>query len=306
LEYYKNTLSNIQFPESKKIILEALEFLERNGFLKRSPKQVRSTPYGNLTSDLYIHPLTAMTYSQGLQAIQDKPDPITLIFIVCMAPDAIKLPIRGQEEVGYWNYYENNRIFFPLDVEDAIQLRAVKTTLVLDDYKDELTTRALEEKYRISIGDLTPIVSRLGFIPWLFNALAKLAAFHKRTSLIPRIKLLGDRITYGVKEERLPLINIRYVSRERAIALQNVGFKTVESIANANLSDLQAVIVKGYRLGNWAERIQKNAKQYLKIGKDPAEEYSPESLGPSLPPPSKKMKKKVPTKYKQMKLMFYD
>ncbi|MFX1298551.1 MAG: DEAD/DEAH box helicase, partial [Promethearchaeota archaeon] len=278
LKYYKNTLSSVQYPKSKEIILDALTFLETNGFLVRKPKQIRSTPYGNLTSDLYIHPLTALTYSKGLELIDDKPDPLTLTFIVCMAPDAITLPIRAHEEAGYWAFYEDNKIFFPLDIEDPIQLRAVKTALVLDDYKEEKPVRVLEEKYNINIGDLTPIVTKLGYIPWLFNAMAKLAAFHKRTPLIPRILILQDRITYGVKEERLPLINIQYVSRERAIALQNAGFQTVESIASANLSEIQEVKVKGFKLGNWANRIQKDAIRFLKMGKDPLHQYSPEVL----------------------------
>ena len=193
-----------------------------------------------------------------------------------------------------------------MEIEDPIQLRAIKTAMVLDDYKDEIPTRLLEEKYNINIGDLTPIVTRLGFVPWLFNALAKLAVYHKRTPLIPRIQVLQDRITYGVKEERLPLINIRYVSRERAIALQNAGFQTVESVAIADLSALQEVKVKGFKLGNWAERIQKDATRYLKKGKDPAHQYSPDSTRfPETKIPKKK-KMKPPSKYKQRKLFYYD
>jgi len=306
LEYYKNTLSSIQYPKSKEIILEALTFLEKNGFIKRKPKQISPTPYGNLTSDLYIHPLTALTYSKGIELLDDHPDPITLTFLVCMAPDAITLPIRGREESSYWMYYENNKILFPLEVEDELQLRAVKTALVLDDYKEETPVRALEEKYGISAGDLTPIVTKLGFVPWLFNALSKLAAYHKRTALIPRIEMLGLRLTYGVKEERLTLIHLQYVSRERSIALQNAGFKTIESIANADVLKLREVKVKGFKLGTWADRIQRDAKRYLKRGKDPRQEYSPKDLSlvesptPTLPSQTPKLK------VKQMKLSFYD
>ncbi|MFX1294402.1 MAG: DEAD/DEAH box helicase [Promethearchaeota archaeon] len=302
LKYYKNTLSNIQYPKSKDIILEALNFLEVNGFIARKPNQIRSTRYGNLTSDLYIHPLTALTYSKGLELIDDKPDPLTLIFIVCMGPDAITLPLRGQEESGYWAFYENNKILFPLDIEDPFQLRAVKTAMVLDDYKEELPTRMLEEKYNINIGDLTPIVTKIGYIPWLFNALVKLAAFHKRTALIPRTLVLQDRITFGVKEERLSLINIQYVSRERAIALQDVGFQTIESVANANLSELREVKVKGFKLGNWADRIQKDANRYLKMGKDPKQQYSPEVLIPPEIVKNKQKQKRFLIKHKQRKL----
>lgn len=306
LKYYQNTLSNIQFPKSKEIILEAIEFLVENGFLKRTPKQIRSTQYGNLTSDLYIHPLTALTYSKGIEIISDTPDPLTLIFIVCMSPDAITLPIRGQEEAGYWAFYENNKILFPLEIEESFQLRAVKTAMVLDDYKEEIPTRALEEKYHINIGDLTPIVTKLGYVPWLFNALAKLAAYHKRTAMIPRIEVLKDRITYGVKEKRLPLINIRYVSRERAIALQNNGFETIDSVADADLLELRNVNVKGFKLGDWASRIQKDAQRYLKQGRDPIREYSPEDFLPAKIKMPERKKKKPSTKAKQMTLLYYD
>jgi len=306
LKYYKNTLSSIQYPKSKEIILEALTFLEENGFIKRKPKQISSTPYGNLTSDLYIHPLTALTYSKGIELLDDRPDPITLTFLVCMAPDAITLPVRGREESSYWGYYENNKILFPLEIEDEIQLRAVKTALVLDDYKEEIPLRALEEKYGISVGDLTPIVTKLGFVPWLFNALSKLAAYHKRTALIPRIEVLGLRLTYGVKEERLSLINLQYVSRERSIALQNAGFQTIESIANADVLKLRDVKVKGFKLGTWADRIQRDAKRYLKRGKDPRQEYSPKDLSLVEPPPLKMAPQTPKLKVKQMKLGFYD
>ncbi|HUX99252.1 MAG TPA: DEAD/DEAH box helicase [Candidatus Deferrimicrobium sp.] len=306
LQYYKYTLSNIQYPKSKEIILEALDFLDTNGFIARKPKLIRSTPYGNLTSDLYIHPITALTYSNGLKLIDDRPDPITLIFIVCMAPDAITLPIRMQEETGYWYFYEENKILFPMDIEDSIQLRAVKTAMVLDDYMKEVPIRALEEKYNINIGDLTPIVSQLGYIPWLFNALAKLAIYHKRTDLIPRIEVLGKRITYGVKEERLPLINLQYVSRERAIALQNAGYRTIESIANANLAELREVKVKGFKLGNWADRILKNANKHLEMGRNLEQEYSPDISQDFEVKIPRVIKKKPSSKYKQQKLIYYD
>ncbi len=306
LKYYRFTLSNLQFPKSRDIILEAVEFLIENGFLKRTPKQIRSTAYGNLTSDLYIHPLTALTYSEAINLIDDKPDPLTLTFIICMAPDAITLPVRGNEESSYWNYYEINKILFPLEIEDPFQLRAVKTALVLDDYKDEVPIRALEEKYHISVGDLSPIVTKIGFVPWLFNAFSKLAAHHKRTALIPRIEILGKRITYGVKEKRLPLIDIRYVSRERAIAFQKAGFDTVEMVATADISVLRNLEVKGFKLGNWAERIKKDATRLLKRGKDLTRVYSPDDLMPLETPIPKTLRKKPISKIKQKKLIFYD
>lgn len=306
LDYYKFTLSSIQYPESKDIILKALEFLEENNFVVRKPQQIRCTPFGKLTSDLYIHPITALTYTKGLELIDDKPDPLTLTFLVCSAPDAITLPVRGQEEAAYWSFYENNRLLFPLPVEDPIQLRAVKTAMILDDYKEEIPTRALEEKYMITIGDLTPIVTKLGYIPWLFNALAKFAVHLKRTPLIPRITLLQDRITFGVKAERLPLIDIQYVSRERAIALQNAGFKTVEAIANAELSALSEVKVKGYKLGMWAERIQKDAGKFLERGKDPAQQFSPDIMRTPTQKRYKATKHRQQTKLKQRKLVFYE
>ncbi|MHA1276244.1 MAG: DEAD/DEAH box helicase [Candidatus Helarchaeota archaeon] len=306
LNYYQFTLSSVQFPKSKDIILAALTFLEKHGFVKNTPKRIRSTSYGNLTSDLYIHPLTALTYSEGLNAIDEKPDPLTLTFIVCLSPDAITLPVRRQEQSAYWRFYEDNRILFPLAVEDEIQLRSVKTAMILDDFKEEVPIRKLEEKYNINIGDLTPIVTRLGYIPWLFNALAKLAAYHKRTSLIPRINVLQDRITFGVKEERLPLIKIRYISRERAIALQNAGFQTVESLAEADLLKLRDIKVKGFKLGNWADKIQQDAQKYLKSGRDLAQQYSPDELGPPLAELPKPQKIKPPVKHTQRKLLYYE
>ncbi len=304
LKYYGNTLSSIQYPKSKEIILKALEFLDKNGFILRKPHRIRTTKYGNITSDLYIHPLTALTYTKGIELMDDNPDPITLAFVVCKAPDAITLPVRRPEEAGYWNFYETNKILFPIDIEDEFDLRAVKTALVLDDYKEEVPIRALEEKYNINVGDLTPIVTKLGFIPWLFNAMAKLAAYHQRTALIPRIEVLGDRITYGVKEKRLPLINIQYISRERSIALQEAGFQTVESLANADLVALREVKVKGYKLGTWADRIQKNARAYIEKGKDLTIQYSP----PVVREPKKYLpaQKSILSKFTQKKLILYE
>lgn len=306
LEYYKLTLSSLQFPKSREIILEAINFLGTNKFLKQTPKEIRATPYGHLTADLYIHPLTALTYSEGISLIEDRPDPLALTFIVCMAPDAINLRVSMREENDYWAYYESNRIFFPLDIEDSYHLSAVKTALVLDDYKNEIPTKILEEKYHINIGDLTPIVSRIGFVPWLFNALAKLAAFHKRTALIPRIELLANRITYGVKEERLPLINLRYVSRERAIALQNAGFKTIESIATADPTVLRNVLVKGFKLGDWADRIKNDANRFLKQGLDIRQIYSPDDLLPLKMKIPRSLKRMPSSKVQQRDLFFYD
>ncbi|MFX1533027.1 MAG: DEAD/DEAH box helicase [Promethearchaeota archaeon] len=261
-DYYAKTLSALQNPESGELE-RCVKYLIENEFLYETEDGIYNlTKLGNLTADLYIHPQTALIMGQGILTMQ-YPDPLTVLQIVFSCPDAVRVRVSMREEPRFWDEYYAHGHLYVIPPKTPLDLASIKSALVIEDYMNEVPIPVLEERWSVNVGDLLPIVGSLGCLQWLFEALQQLAAYYRKQDLIPKIREIGLRAQWGVKKGRLSLININYVSRERAISLQNAGYKTIEDVAQADLEILKNVKVRNIKLGDWAKRIQESAKHLV-------------------------------------------
>lgn len=73
-----------------------------------------------------------------------------------------------------------------------------------------------------------------------------------------KIETLWKRIKYGVKEELIDLVSLTGIGRVRARTLFNFGYKTLESIADADPEKLSKIPGIGEKISNYIVKEAKN------------------------------------------------
>eukprot|EP01097_Dermamoeba_algensis_P008770 TRINITY_DN5960_c0_g1_i1.p1 TRINITY_DN5960_c0_g1~~TRINITY_DN5960_c0_g1_i1.p1 ORF type:complete len:116 (-),score=31.52 TRINITY_DN5960_c0_g1_i1:56-403(-) len=82
-------------------------------------------------------------------------------------------------------------------------------------------------------------------------------------ALLALLEKMRIRLDFGVKEEVLPLVEIRGVKGRRARALWNAGFRSVTAIAQAKIEDIMNSVKLGPYAHGVAKQLISNAKKLL-------------------------------------------
>ena len=136
------------------------------------------------------------------------------------------------------------------------EMRAIKTTLILNEWIDNVPTRELEERYHTMAGQVFAAADQLA---WLIDATAAIAsASGARAEFVERIRILAERVQYGVREDALPIARLTTprLGRSVVLALAAHGLHTVENLTPTT-PQLLAEWMKpadARRLHEWAVR----------------------------------------------------
>ncbi|RLI28173.1 MAG: ATP-dependent DNA helicase, partial [Candidatus Hecatellales archaeon] len=262
-EFFSRTFYAHQYGESVvwKPVSATLHFLAENGLLTFEGVRVKATPFGKRTSELYIDPLTAVTFKKAFHSGRGNPaSPVALLHLVSATPDmAPKLYPSKRELPELQAFLEEYREEFLLEppspagvwstAEAALDYEAflseLKCVKVLYAWINEVREAELLERYRVEPGDLYRLVERA---EWLLYAAGELAKLFGRKEFLGPLTELRFRVKHGVRRELLPLVALEGVGRVRARALYNAGFKTVEDLRKASLAKLLSVPGIGGRL----------------------------------------------------------
>jgi helicase len=120
--------------------------------------------------------------------------------------------------------------------------KAIKKTLLMTDWIDEVRTRDLESRYRIWAGAVRRTGEELG---WLVDALAGVARASGWTDARGRmLDVLAARLGYGVRTDALPLAQLRArgVGRGLLRRLVDGGFADPASLRAAGRDAVAAVL----------------------------------------------------------------
>ncbi|MEM2848942.1 MAG: DEAD/DEAH box helicase [Candidatus Bathyarchaeia archaeon] len=257
LEFFSKTLYVHQMGVEPivKPIGEILRDLEENGFIKTIREKIEVTSLGRRVSELYIDPLSAAIMVDGFE--NRKPDEMTdfaLLQLIAHTPDAKpKLyPRRGEAErlTTALELHKDELLIDLVDAYlDAIEFEAllgeVKMALVLYDWMNEQPENAILEKYDVEPGDLYRIISSA---EWLLYAAQELSKLMTLENLSSKIRVLRERVKFGVKEELLPLIFLEGVGRVRARALYNAGYRAIEDLKRASIEELMRIPTIGGKI----------------------------------------------------------
>ncbi|MCI4318716.1 MAG: DEAD/DEAH box helicase [Thermoplasmata archaeon] len=219
-------------------------FLEGHGLLEPGPG-LRATGFGELTSDLYLDPMSAVALRRAIERAPIGVRPFALLAAVAATPDLPPLFLRRGEEAEFVARYAEEEVELlvkaeeePLDTPLELMLGSLKTAAVLEAWLDETPIVALTERFGIGAGDLH---AKAEDAEWLLFGLSRIAAAFRKPLARP-VDDLALRVRYGVKEELLDLVRLRGIGRARGRLLFSAGYADREALRQAPLDRIASVL----------------------------------------------------------------
>ncbi len=239
--FYGRTLP---LPELHRKLDRVRTFLARNALLEPGT-ELRATRFGELTSELYLDPLSAIVLKEALGRAPIGVAPFPLLAAVCATPDLPALFLRRGEGADLLSRFtdEANELLVrpeepPLDLDLEGFLSTLKTATVLEAWLDETPIVEITEKYGIGAGDLR---TKVEDAEWLLFAAGRLAGAFQRRLARP-LDDLALRIRYGVQEELLDLVRLRGIGRVRGRLLYRAGLRDREALRQAPLARIETAL----------------------------------------------------------------
>jgi helicase len=239
--FYGQTLP---LDELRDQVAKVRRFLEEHELLERGAG-LRATPFGALTSQLYLDPLSAIVLRGVLERAPIGVAPFPILAAISATPDLPSLFLRQGEQPDLMTRYtdEAEELLVkpqeaPLELEIESFLATLKTASVLEAWIRETPIVEISERFGIGAGDLR---AKVEDAQWLLFALGRLAFRFQRRVSRP-IDDLALRIQYGVTEELLDLVRLRGIGRVRARLLYGAGYPDRESLRQAPLDRIEQAL----------------------------------------------------------------
>lgn len=242
------------------------EMLKEMGFIKEVNGMYVLPELSRWVIKTYLDPLTVYLYLYMIK-FKSAYDYFSLLFAFGASPDAPDFVIKGDDVNELIKIAENHHLaLFQEDVGDYNKyMSGIKVASVLWDWINEVSLEQIEEKWGVQEGDLNNLRSNASWVLASIRIIIENNMEYREDSVLDRLKRLEYRVKYGVSEELVDLVSIRFVGRKRARALWNAGYRSLQDIANAKPYDLMAIKGFGKTL---AEKIIKNAQAVLRLSKE--------------------------------------
>jgi helicase len=248
---YYLTTSDVLKKAFEDSIVKRIKSLEEAGFLSDEEGKVTVTELGKRVAEEMLSPSTAELFYKTLKDFGSKQskDLIKLveplIHLACCSPDAqandaLLFYPRFEPEIkelgDYWEYNKNTFLTSPVD--RTLLVKSLRTTRMLMRWIEGVPYSELS-----SYGKHGIVKRKAETVSWLIRGLSRIAEkpiFNFDYSFVRFLRILSERLYYGVPESALPIMRLKIpqVHRHRAIALVEAGFATVDQIITANADDL--------------------------------------------------------------------
>lgn len=240
LELHRRTLYYVQRGEEKlsQILRISLDDLIAWNLVTEVNGKLKATQLGYAVSRTYLDPASVPKLIKLAKRLNGKFTTEDLLYVVSSMPDMNLLPVRSSESEKIMDMAVDRvpTLIDIVDWDDPDSVAAVKTTLALLDWIEEVPDDKIAETYDVGPGDVASIIDTA---KWIASSLAEIApAAGLPEEVSEKLRLLSKRIEEGVKPELLQLVEIPGVGRVRARRLYNAGFKTLESLATASPQEL--------------------------------------------------------------------
>ena len=261
-------------------------FLELYGFLERGPR-LRATPFGRLTSELYLDPLSALYLRHALEKAPRGVRPFALLAAIAATPDLPPLFLRRGEEPELLERFQDEEPELllkpeeePLSVDLDLFLATLKTAALLEMWIDERPILEITQRFNVGAGDLR---TKVEDAEWLLFGMGRLAVRFRR-DLARSVDELSLRIRYGVRDELIDLVHLRGIGRVRGRALFAAGFADREALASASVDRL-AVILRSRALAEAVLKQIRHPSSRMEVPTVPLAAPSvPDPTPPGAPP----------------------
>lgn len=229
----------------KKAVDSALIFLVTSELVVEVGEHLGASDFGNLVSRLYIDPRSAAFIVDGLRKNNNYAD-LGVLQTICSTPDMPKLYAKNTDLPALNRMVEAHPgelwVEPPLDEDEAEPYyRALKTTMLLSDWTDELTDAKICERYAVGPGDLYGMVESVN---WLLHATVELARMFA-PSVHPKIREYEICMKNGIRRELLPLVKLRGIGRVRARHLFNNNITSPDAIGLVGIEQVTKILGGG-------------------------------------------------------------
>lgn len=249
LEFFANTFYGFQYGDIYLIeekILDILDKLSNWGFISRRGGKISATKIGKRVSELYIDPLTAHNFIVALDENQKKIDVFSFLQVIS---NTIEMkPLLSVRSSEFSDIHETlvkkeknilQKIPEDYDLEFDEFLKSIKTAMMFEDWADEKTEDEILAIYKVAPGELR---SRLENADWLIYSLHELSQLLGKKELLREINKARIRLSYGIKQELIPLVKLKQVGRVRARKIFNANIKTLEDLRNVPVERLEKIV----------------------------------------------------------------
>jgi helicase len=252
LEFFSKTFYSFQYGNNSAIqdkIIEILGELVEWGFIDYTTNKIEATKLGKRVSELYIDPQTAHNFLESLKkAMEIEHDIFSLLHVVCSSKELEpKLNPKTSEIVDIGNLISQREELFlqevpeEWDIEFDDFVRSVKTAMLFEEWMDEATDDQILAKFNMAPGEMR---NKIDIADWLIYSMHELALLSGYKDLLNKIRKLRIRMSYGVKEELVPLVKLEQVGRVRARRLYKSGFKSLDDLRKAPVESLAKIVGK--------------------------------------------------------------
>jgi len=249
LNFFVNTFYGFQYGDIYLIeekILDILDKLSEWGFISKRGNKISATKLGKRVSELYIDPLTAHNFILALDSKQRKIDAFSFLQLISNTIEMKPLlTVRSSEFVDINEILikkEKNilqQIPEQYELEFDNFLKSIKTAMMFEDWINEKTEDEILVKYKVAPGELR---SRLENADWLVYSLHEITQLLGKKELLKEINKTRIRLSYGIKEELMPLVKLKQVGRVRARKLWNINIRSLDDLRKTSLERISKII----------------------------------------------------------------
>ena len=232
--------------ETTRLTEKALGYLLGERLLESHGNLFYATDFGKRVSMLYIDPVTAVMFREGVRRV----DPgrnyeVGILQLVASTPDfEPKFPLRSKDYDQAMAFMEEHSSEMlerhsTRDFQDYDRvLQDMRSVMALHGWIDEWREEQLLTRLGVEPGDMHRAVDNAD---WLLHAFVELAKLFKVPEMVRQADLLRKRVASGVGEELVELTTIQGVGRVRARSLYTAGFRSLEDLKEAPADKLALV-----------------------------------------------------------------
>ncbi len=181
------------------------------------------TRIGKRISELYIDPESAW------KIIQSKPKNEFDVLMTINSCVEMRPLIRIKKDDDIEELIQNYNVKPPdvWDIEYEKFIKVFKTSLMFEDWMSERSENYIVKKYSIRPGDL---YTKLLSADWMLYSSVELYKILRKTDCANIANKTRMRVKYGVKEELLPLVKVKWIGRVKARKLFSNGVHSAHDI----------------------------------------------------------------------------
>ncbi len=250
-----------------------------------SDRKLAATIVGRRVSELYLDPYTAnflVVHMQKAFSIaspaasiaqsavaEKKVTPLSYTHLISSCLELrplLRVKVAEVDRIiAFMNQHEEELltpIAEPFSDEYDEFLSSLKTTQFFLEWLDEKDEEYLLEQFNVTPGELN---SKRELADWLLYSSEELAKLLKMHPLVKDIAKLRFRLNYGVREELIPLLQLKGIGRMRARKLFNNRIKDIAAVKKVDLATLAQIIGKAIALDIKKQVGQDLDPQHLEV-----------------------------------------